>query len=200
VLNETPQGDILKEDSMTKKQIICGMCGGLLLALLASGPVQAQADPDEGRLDATEKALEKEGAAKGQGQTQLLAKQFNVAPSLVDDLRKKTGWGGVTIQLAMAQHLAQSDPVKYPSLPDALTKIEELRAEKMGWGKIGKELGFKLGPVVSAAEQTRHELARDLRAERPQKIDKADRPDKVDKPERAERPERPQRPERAHVK
>lgn len=182
------------------KQIIYGLCGGLLLALLVSGPVQAQTDPDEGRLETTSKAIEKEGAAKGQGQIQLLAKQFNVAPSLVEDLRKKTGWGGVTIQLAMAQHLAQSDPVKYPSLPDALTKIEALRAEKMGWGKIAKDLGFKLGPVVSAAEQTRHELVRDLRAERPQKMDKVERPEKVEKPERAERPERPQRPERAHMK
>ena len=183
------------------KQHIYGVCGSLLLALLISGPVQAQTDPDEGRLETTAKALEKEGAAKGhQGQIQLLANQFNVAPGLVEDLRKKTGWGGVTIQLAMAQHLSQSDPVKYPSLPDALTKIEALRAEKMGWGKIAKDLGFKLGPVVSAAEQTRHEMVRDLRAERPQKIDKADKPEKVDKPERAERPERPQRPERTHVK
>jgi hypothetical protein len=182
------------------KQIIQGLCGGLLLALLISGPVQAQTDPDEGRLETTAKALDKEGAAKGQGQIQSLANQFNVAPGLVEDLRKKTGWGGVTIQLAMAQHLSQSDPVQYPSLPDALTKIEALRAEKMGWGKIAKDLGFKLGPVVSAAEQTRHELVRDLRVERPQKMDRAERPEKVERPERAERPERPQRPERVHVK
>jgi hypothetical protein len=186
---------------MKKKQIIYGLCGGLLLAVLVSGPVRAQADPDEGRLETTSKAIEKEATAKGQqGQVQLLAKQFNVAPSLVEDMRKKTGWGGVTIQLAMAQHLAQSDPIKYPSLTDALTKIESLRAEKTGWGKIARDLGFKLGPVVSAAEQTRHELIRDLRAERPQKVDKAERPEKVDKPERAERPERPQRPERANGK
>ena len=184
-----------------KKPIMYGLCGGLLLAVLSSGPVRAQADPDEGRLETASKAIEKEAEAKGhQGQVQLLAKQFNVAPSLVEDLRKKTGWGGVTIQLAMAQHLAQSDPTKYPSLPDALTKIESLRDEKMGWGKIAKDLGFKLGPVVSAAQQTRHELIRDLRAERPQKMEKVDRPEKIDRPERAERPERPQRPERAHVK
>jgi hypothetical protein len=183
------------------KQIIYGVCSGLLLVGLISGPARAQTDPDEGRLETSSKAIDKEGAAKGQqAQVQLLAKQFNVAPGLVEDLRKKTGWGGVTIQLAMAQHLAQSDPVKYPSLPDALTKIEALRDEKTGWGKIAKDLGFKLGPVVSAAEQTRHEMVRDLRAERPQKMDKAEKAEKVDKPERAERPDRPQRPERPHIK
>lgn len=179
------------------RQTIHPLLGVLLLAALTQSPAWAQADQDERRLETTSKAIEKEASAKGhEGQVQALARQFNVAPSLVEDLRKKTGWGGVTIQLAMAQHLTQSDPLKYPSMAEALAKIEAFRTDKMGWGQIAKELGFKLGPVVSSAEQARHELSRDLRAERPQKMDRSDRPERVERAERPERPERPQRPER----
>lgn len=186
------------------KKHIFPVLSSLVLLLLAGAPAWGQADSDEARLENAAKAIEKDGSSKGhQERVQLLAKQFNVESSLVEDLRKKTGWGGATIQLAMAQHLAQSDPTTYPSLSDALTKIQTLREEKAGWGKIAKDLGFKLGPVVSAAQEARHELARDLRGERLQRTDRDGRPEKLDKPERPERPDRPQRPERperAHVK
>ena len=73
----------------------------------------------------------------------------------------------------------------------------------MGWGRIAKELGFKLGPVVSAAQHVRNELRKDFhpvksvapKAEKPEKT--VGRVEKPARPERVSRPERPVRPERA---
>jgi hypothetical protein len=169
--------------------ILTAMMSGLLFILLPGGPTWAQADTDEARLETVHKDIDKETAQKEpRGQVQALAKEFNVSSSVVEGLRaQKQGWGEITIQLAMAQHLSQTDPKTYPTITDALKKIETLRSEKMGWGKIAKELGFKLGPVVSAAERTRGELGKELRTEEPPRGEKAERPDK---------PERPARPER----
>lgn len=170
---------------------------GLLLGLSLTSLVRAQVNQDEARIETASKNIDKDAAAtKGQNvQLQMLAKEFSVSTGLLQDLRAKNqGWGEVTITLAMAQHLSQTDPKAYPTLADALTKIESLRADRVGWGKIAQELGFKLGPVVSAAEQMRHELMRDLRAAGPQAIEKAERPERPDRPVRPERPERVERP------
>ncbi len=97
----------------------------------------------------------------------------------------------------MAQHLTQTHPKPFPTRTDALQKLDTLRAEKEGWGRIAKDMGFKLGPVVSAAEHTRIELIRDLQAaERPAKMEKVERVDRPDRPQRPERPERVERPHR----
>ena len=173
------------------------MIGVLPLALLPTTPVWAQAQGDEARMATLSQNIDKETAAKGQNlQVQVLTKEFNVSPKVVEDLRAKQGWGGATIELAMAQHLTQTDPKTYPTITDGLTKIDSLRAEKMGWGKIAQDLGFKLGPVISAAEHTRQDLLRDVRAERLQKIEKVERVDRPDRPQRPERPERLDRPHR----
>jgi hypothetical protein len=91
-------------------------------------------------------------------------------------------------------------------MAEALNKIETLRSQKMGWGKIAKDLGFKLGPVVSAASHTRNELKKESRAEsspgsmKSEKSEKADRSakaEKIGRPDTAGRPERAARPERA---
>jgi hypothetical protein len=117
-----------------------------------------------------------------------LAKEFNVAPSVVEGLRaNKQGWGETTIELSMAQRLSQSDPKTYPTLADALNKIEALRSEKMGWGKIAQTLGFKLGPVISSTERARHDLTTESRAsERSRGAEKAET---MGRPQRVERPE-----------
>jgi hypothetical protein len=172
----------------------------LVLPLLLSTPAWAQST-DEATLEATAKAIDKDTANKGQARhVETLARQFQLSPDEIQDLRaKKQGWGEITTQLAMAQHLSTTDPTTYPTLQSALAKIESLRAEKMGYGKIAKELGFKLGPVVSDATHVRNELARDLRAARvlkAEKIEKMDRADRTERPARPERPERPQRPEK----
>jgi hypothetical protein len=176
------------------------LAGAMAFGGLVMPAALAQTDADEARLQTVAKSIDKDTANKADAlKVQTLAKQFNVPDTTVEDLRsKKQGWGNVTIELAMAQHLAQTDPKTYPTLNDALQKIAAMRTDKMGWGKIGKELGFKLGPVVSAAEHTRQDLFRDLRAERVQKAEKVEKQERVERPDRPQRPERPDRPEKLH--
>jgi hypothetical protein len=170
--------------------------GILLLLVLPISTVLAQTDADQAHVAAVAKDIDKDAASKASGtQVQVLSKEFNVTPNTVEDLRTKHGWGGVTIELAMAQHLTQTDPKTFPTMTDALQKIDTLRADKEGWGKIAKDLGFKLGPVISAAEHARHELVRDLHQDRIQKVEKVER---VDRPDHAQRPDHPERPERVH--
>ena len=181
----------------------------ILLMILLSMPILgepsipaafAQTDADEARLQTVGKSIDQENAQKADSlKVQALAKQFDVPPATIEDLRnKRQGWGNVTIELAMAQRLAQTDPATYPTLNDALQKIDAMRADKMGWGKIGKELGVKLGPVVSAAEHTRVDVFRDLRAERIEKVEKPEKHERPDRPDRPQRPDRPDRPQKLH--
>lgn len=181
---------------MTTKEFVRAVFGGFALALVAVPLLWAQADQDEGRLQAANVAIDKDAASKGSAiQVQTLSKQFHVPSSQIESMRaQKQGWGEITIQLAMAQHLTQTAPQTYPSMNDALAKIETLRNEHMGWGKIATDLGFKLGPVVRDAEQARHDLAKDLRAAR---TEQATRQERTERPDRPVRPERPERPERA---
>jgi len=174
------------------------LIGVLVFIGLPTATVLAQVDPDQSRVEAVAKNIDKDMTSKGSStQVQVLSKEFNVTPKTVEDLRAKQGWGGVTIELAMAQHLTQTDPKAFPTMTDALQKVDTLRSEKEGWGKIAKDLGFKLGPVVSAAERSRMELIRDLQVqERPGKIEKAERIDRPDRPQRPDRPERVERPHR----
>jgi len=174
------------------------LLGILVFIGLPTATAFAQADPDRSRVEAVAKNIDKDMASKASNtQVQVLSKEFNVTPRTVEDLRAKQGWGGVTIELAMAQHLTQTDPKTYPTMTAALQKLDTLRAEKEGWGKIAKDLGFKLGPVVTAAEHTRIELTRDHQvAERPTKIEKVERIDRPDRPQRPERPEPMERPHR----
>ena len=170
--------------------------GILLLIVLPIPTVLAQTDADKARLETVAKDIDKGTASKASGtQVPVLSKEFNVTPNTVEDLRTKHGWGGVTIELAMAQHLTQTDPKTYPTMTDALQKLDTLRADKEGWGKIAKDFGFKLGPVVSAAEHARHELVRDLHQDRIQKVENVER---VERPDHPQRPEHPERPERVH--
>ena len=170
--------------------------GILLLTVLPISTVLAQTDADQARVATVAKEIDKDAASKASGtQVQVLSKEFNVTPNTVQDLRTKHGWGGVTIELAMAQHLTQTDPKTFPTMTDALQKLDTLRTDKEGWGKIAKDMGFKLGPVVSAAEHARHELVRDLHQDHIQKVEKVER---VDRPDHAQRPDHPERPERVH--
>lgn len=70
----------------------------------------------------------------------------------------------------------------------ALDKVSSLRASGEGWGKIAKDLGVKLGPVVSAA----HRAERSFRNE--ERMERGERPERTERPERSERPEHFERP------
>jgi hypothetical protein len=181
--------------------------GALILLFSLSTPLWARTDVDEVQLETVRKDIDKDWANAGQAdRVQSLARQFSVTPEAVQDLRaNKQGWGETTIELAMAQHLMQTDATTYPTMTAALNNIETLRSQKMGWGKIANYFGFKLGPVVSAAQHVRNELRRESRPEKPaiRKAEKSGKPEtaarveRATRPERVSRPERPARPERA---
>lgn len=188
-------------------QITAAVIGGIILVMGLGVPVWARTNADEAQLNTLQREIDSSATAPGQtAQIQALAKQFNVAPSVVQDLRaKKQGWGETAIELAMAQRLAQTDPNTYPTLMDALARIETLRADHTGWGRIANDLGFKLGPVVSAAQHARNELRRESQttgsakvSPKPEKAAMGERPARPDMTARPNRPERPERAMRAH--
>jgi hypothetical protein len=178
--------------------------GGLILLFSLSTPLWARVDADEAQLETVRKEIDKDSTIGEADKIQSLAKQFNVEPGVVESLHaKKQGWGETSIELAMAQHLAQTDANTYPTMTEALNKIEALRGQKMGWGKIANYFGFKLGPVVSAAQHARNELRNESRATGTSNTGKSGKPatatraERAGRPDRMSRPERPARPERA---
>ncbi len=172
---------------------------GLILLLALGIPLWAQADDkkDETNLESVRKDIDKDTATvKAETRAQELAKQFKVDSGVVQGLHaNKQGWGETTIELSMAQHLTQSNPKDYPTMTDALNKISAMRADKMGWGKIAKDLGFKLGPVVREARHVRNEMRKEARRERSEKNEKHERAEKGgERPDHAGRPDRPEHP------
>lgn len=143
----------------------------------------------------------------------------NTVQRSIDNPAAAQGWGGVNITLSLAQALVDSGA--YPDLQSALTGttttnadgtttttggVLVMRADGMGWGAIAKELGFKLGELVSAsnrsekaaAAQDRRTTAKAERdaAKAERAANRAERPERAERPARAERPERPERPQR----
>ena len=184
----------------------------VLLGLFTPGNVGAQSDADEGRLQTMQREAEQDASRRGQTKhIELLSQRFQVQPSVIEELRNsKQGWGEITIRLALAEHLTKTDPTNFPTLDAALQRVGDLRNDKKGWGNIGKELGFKLGPVVSDVKQSLQDLRREgqtgqLKVEkadtrgdlkREARLEQSSRPERFERPQRPERPERPQRPER----
>ncbi len=158
-------------------------------SFLAAGNLWAQTETEDKQLETTETEIDQQMSAKPNAErAQALAKQYNVETSVVEDLRGKgRGWGEINTELAMAQHLSKTEAAAYPTLNDALTQIESQRTAGKGWGAISKDLGFKLGPVVSASRNARERL---------EKMDRMSKPERMNRPERLEKPERPGKPER----
>ncbi len=170
----------------------------LTLMALSGGKTWAAADPDEKRLNAAQQQIDRKGTPPN---AEALATEFGVSTATVERLRaQKQGWGETTIELAMAQRLAKTNPTAYPTMDAALAKIEGMRAEKHGWGRIARDLGFKLGPVVSSVQRARHDMSPAPRTEtkaQPERSMRNERPEgRPERPERSERPERPERPGR----
>lgn len=178
--------------------------GGLILLLSLSTPLWARVDADEAQLETVRKEIDRDSTTGEADKIQSLAEQFNVEPGVVESLRaSKQGWGETAIELAVAQHLMRIDATTYPTMTAALNKIETLRSQKMGWGKIANYFGFKLGPVVSAAQHVRNELRHESHATGTSNAGKSGKPasatrvERAGRPDRVSRPERPARPERA---
>ena len=155
----------------------------------------------------------------------------------VENANGPMGYGEINIALGMAEKMVDSGDAEGwqealygtadttgtdGTVTEGTAGILEMRADGMGWGKIAKELGFKLGSVVgkaptresdgdsttttsTTAKATAHgrtdrsakaDTARTDRAAKPERATKPERVAKVDRPERVERPSRPERPER----
>jgi hypothetical protein len=194
------------QEATMQGNITTTLLGGLFLVMALGVPVWAGANSDETQLETIKQEIDHGTTSSASSdKVKTLSSQFNVDPSVVEGLRaQKQGWGETTIELAMAQHLTQTDAKTYPTMADALNKIESLRSQKMGWGKIANSLGFKLGPVVSAAMHTRNELRKESRVEKSPgslKSEKSERAERSTMTEKIGRPDfagRPERVERVH--
>lgn len=124
--------------------------------------------------------------------TERIAKEFNVQPAVVTDLRGRFGgYGQATIALALSQELMKRDGL---SQQDALNKISTLRQAGKGWGVIAHEQGLKLGHVISGVK--RAEKATEQVAGKPEKVARVEKPDKPERPQKPEKPEKPSKPEK----
>ena len=185
--------------------------GSLLIAGVALAlPVGVSADDvndnqkHERQLQADAKQLDADAARASStpdGQrrvTERIAKEFKVQTSVVTDLRNRIGgYGQATIALALSQELMKKD--KTLSQSAALAQVVALRQERKGWGVIAKELGVKLGHVVSevkkAAKATDHFAGKPDKADK-DKVAKAEKPEKPEKIEKLEKMEKPAKPEK----
>jgi hypothetical protein len=192
------------QEAKMQGNITTALLGSLFLIMALGVPVWARSNSDETQLETIKKDIDHgTTSSPSSDKVKTLSSQFNVDPGVIEQLRANNqGWGETTIELAMAQRLTQIDVKTYPTMAEALNKIELLRSQKMGWGRIAKDLGFKLGPVVSAASHSRNELRKESRAEsspglmkseksemavRSSKTEKIGRPDIAGRPERAGR-------------
>ena len=157
----------------------------------------------------------------------------------VENANGPMGYGEINIALGMAEKMVDSGDAEGwqdalygtadttgsdGTVTEGTAGILEMRADGMGWGKIAKELGFKLGSVVgkapsrdseddgdgsttttTAAKSSAHadhgakakaDTARTDRGTKPERATRPERVAKVDRPARVERPARPERVER----
>ena len=176
-------------------------------ALMSHGVLaQTGSTPDEANLRTAQQTLDSDSTGRStKSHTDALATQFKVEPKVVDNLRTSNqGWGEIGIRLAVAQELTKVNPTTFPTMTESLARVGDLRAEGKGWGAIAKDLGFKLGPVVSEANRVNHELRTEARvtetglhkADRTEHMSRPDHPERPQHPERIERPEKPEKHDR----
>lgn len=134
--------------------------------------------------------------------SETIARRFNVPEKVVNDLRaRRMGYGEVAITLALSQQLMKRGMTQQ----QALDRVIGLRTSGRGWGVVARDLGLKLGDVVSDVKKTDRQLAKldvgkPAGAEKPDtlaKVEKPGKPEKVEKPERPARPEKPEKVDKA---
>ena len=89
-----------------------------------------------------------QAAASPQGAeqvTQRLAETYNVPPSTIRDLKaQKLGYGEISILLALSKATGKST-----------SELLQRHKAGEGWGKIAKDEGVKLGPIISSVHRAR---------------------------------------------
>jgi len=86
---------------------------------------------------------------------ELMADQFHVPLSLVDELQQKgQGWGNISITLAMANALSLKDAVHYPSPSDALSQIQSTRDTAKSWTEVARRTGIPMHSIILATARS----------------------------------------------
>ena len=177
------------------------------VTVLTAGVALGQLLPpasDDVKLRITQQEFDEDAAGRAQkAHAEALAKQFQVEPQAVENLRTlKQGWGEIAIRMGLAQELVKTDPKTYPSMTEALQKVGDLRAQKISWGEIAKSLGFQLGPVVSEVQRVRQEMRAEAKKAAtegvvmPGKVMGSAPAGKASKSDRLEKAQQPENPER----
>ena len=78
-------------------------------------------------------------------------KDVRMADVTVSGTGKTMGYGNVNIALSLAKADAGTTATTTGFL-SSLDKVMDMRASGAGWGQVAKDLGFKLGDVVSASK------------------------------------------------
>jgi len=169
------------------------MFAGLLLCAAAMPVLAEEKSKDEKKLETSSGELDK-CAVKPEGQARVVDRikaEFDVNDARVQGLRDKNmGYGEISIALGLAQ-----------SLPGGITddnvqKIVALRQGPpvMGWGRIAKELGLKLGPLQSKVHKMSANVRKSEKAADKAGKEKDNKPGKMDKPEKPGKMDRPEKP------
>jgi len=161
------------------------LCAGMLV-------LAEEKSADEKKLDTATVEMDKDAAmpACQEAFQERIKTDFGVDEATVQGLRdKKMGYGEITITLGLARQL-----------PGGVTeaniqKIAALRQGPpvMGWGRISRDLGLKLGPVISkvrkiSAEVRKQQKAAKMGKGKGGKAEKPERPGKPDRPGKGGRP------------
>lgn len=197
-----------------KKVKLSLLLSGLVIctaaAFTAAADIPLYGGNDENKLTTAADSLNNTAArpAGEQRVVEHIKTMFKVNDDLVQNLRAKgLGYGEITIVLALANKLPGGD-IEFPDrggITDAnIQKVLALRQGPpvLGWGQVAKQLGLKLGPVVSAAQKLKKAAAAPKQGKvaapksaMPGPAAKPDRPEKIDRPEKPEKMEKPEKPE-----
>lgn len=178
---------------MKYKEIIMMVSGLLLCAGMLV--LAEEKSPDEKKLDAATVEMDNQDCLPACQETfqDKIKTDFVVDDATLQGLRdQKMGYGEITIALGLARQL-----------PGGVTeaniqKITALRQGQpvMGWGRIARDLGLKLGPVISnvrkvSAEVRKQNKAAKMGKEKGGRAEKHERHGKMDRPEKGSRPGKP---------
>ncbi|OGR66577.1 MAG: hypothetical protein A2X31_04460 [Elusimicrobia bacterium GWB2_63_22] len=162
------------------------MLAGLFLCAAAMPAFAQEKTREEKKLESGAAELDK-NAAKPEGAQRVndrIKAEFAVDNARVQSLRdQKMGYGEISIALGLAQGLPGG-------ITDAnVAKVMALRQGPpvMGWGRMAKELGLKLGPVQSKVHKMSAEVKKAKKAKgekdmKEMKREKSGKPEKMDRP------------------
>lgn len=138
--------------------------------------------------DLDKAAIEKEGRKTVEKR---ISSEYNVDADRVKGLRdQKMGYGEISIVLALAQRM-----------PDGITdkNVQSILALRqgppvMGWGRIAKEQGVKLGKMIRSVKRVGSSVRKQEKADRKMRMKREQKARKSIRREISQRNERPSRP------